>query len=580
MDAPLLLALARAQARAHPGWALEGVWTSPRALGLRWGRKADADTWILLLHPTPVLWRLPGNHPAALALAVEASKDSARAWGAWLSGARLMEIQGDPSERWLGLVFQRRAITGRVETVRVAFQAIPGRAGIRLDGLDVAVPRMGLGVPFPAEPPGPAGDPPPLRRWKERHGDRFEAALAGEVDDALPGEGPLLARHRAWSMADAEARVLAPRRAASERAVLQDAKKLDRLEAALANDRARHAEGLALKAKAAALSGELWRLKGVTGEAVLADGSRLALPHGETAESAAQLWFKEAKKAERGLARLAELDAALLRQRSELAKKRDAAASGALELPPPKAPSSKAKAKETRKVDKRKDGKGQAFRSVQVEGFELLIGKGDAENDQLTFKVAENADFWLHVANLPGSHVVIRNPDRVSEPPRAVLERAAELAAFHSKARDAGKVEVHWCRIAAASRRARSSSSSGRACGSIRKGDAQPLAKVLKRGRSTSFTTGKVLWISPRSARRRSAREKASRLAPMHWANSSWVSWNSTSRRSGWRPWASKIAWATRSGTLWRLKESTSSTRWRTLPAKCWMSASAIWGVR
>lgn len=68
-------------------------------------------------------------------------------------------------------------------------------------------------------------------------------------------------------------------------------------------------------------------------------------------------------------------------------------------------------------MDKRKDGKGQAFRSVQIEGFELLIGKGDEENDRLTFKVAENTDFWLHVANLPGSHVVIRNPDKVSEPP-------------------------------------------------------------------------------------------------------------------------------------------------------------------
>lgn len=448
MDAPLLLALARAQARTHPGWALEGVWASARALGLRWGRKAEADTWILLLQPRPELWRLPGNHPAALLLAAEAAKDSARAWGAWLSGARLVEVQGDPSERWLGLVFQRRAITGRIETVRVAFQAIPGRAGIRLDGVDVAVPRLGLGVPFPAAMPSSATEPPPLRRWKERFGERFAAALAGEVAEVLPGEGPLLARHQAWSIAEAEALVLAPRKAASERAVLQDARKLDRLEAALDKDRARHQAGLALKPKAAALSGELWRLKGASGEVTLADGARLSLPYGETAESAAQLWFREAKKAERGLARLAELEVALARQRAALEARREAEATGAVALLPVKAPSLKTKAKETRRVDKRKDGKGAAFRSVQIEGFELLIGKGDAENDQLTFKVAENTDFWLHVANMPGSHVVIRNPDKVSEPPRAVLERAAELAAFHSKARDAGKVEVHWCRIA------------------------------------------------------------------------------------------------------------------------------------
>jgi predicted ribosome quality control (RQC) complex YloA/Tae2 family protein len=100
------------------------------------------------------------------------------------------------------------------------------------------------------------------------------------------------------------------------------------------------------------------------------------------------------------------------------------------------------------KGDKRKDGKGAAFRSIMVDGFEVLIGKGDAENDQLTFKIADNLDFWFHVATLPGSHVVIRNPDKLSELPRSVIERAAELAAYHSKARGGGKVEVHMARIA------------------------------------------------------------------------------------------------------------------------------------
>jgi predicted ribosome quality control (RQC) complex YloA/Tae2 family protein len=44
---------------------------------------------------------------------------------------------------------------------------------------------------------------------------------------------------------------------------------------------------------------------------------------------------------------------------------------------------------------------------------------------------------------------VVRNPDELAELPRAVVERAAELAAWHSKARNArGKVEVHLCRVA------------------------------------------------------------------------------------------------------------------------------------
>jgi predicted ribosome quality control (RQC) complex YloA/Tae2 family protein len=93
--------------------------------------------------------------------------------------------------------------------------------------------------------------------------------------------------------------------------------------------------------------------------------------------------------------------------------------------------------------------KGKGFRTHEVEGFLVLVGKGDADNDRLTFRVAEPDDLWLHVAGSPGSHVVVRNPDRLAELPRPVVERAAELAAWHSKARGArGKVEVHLCRVA------------------------------------------------------------------------------------------------------------------------------------
>jgi len=93
--------------------------------------------------------------------------------------------------------------------------------------------------------------------------------------------------------------------------------------------------------------------------------------------------------------------------------------------------------------------KGRGYRTEIVDGFEVLVGKGDAANDALTFDVAEPRDFWLHVAGPAGSHVVVRNPDALEELPRSVLERAAELAAWHSKARGRrGKVEVHVCRVA------------------------------------------------------------------------------------------------------------------------------------
>jgi predicted ribosome quality control (RQC) complex YloA/Tae2 family protein len=92
--------------------------------------------------------------------------------------------------------------------------------------------------------------------------------------------------------------------------------------------------------------------------------------------------------------------------------------------------------------------KGRPYRTIVVEGFEVLVGRGDDDNDFLTFEVAEPHDLWLHVAGgTPGSHVVIRNPGNV-EVPRRVVEAAASAAAWYSKARNAAKVEVHLCRVA------------------------------------------------------------------------------------------------------------------------------------
>jgi len=90
--------------------------------------------------------------------------------------------------------------------------------------------------------------------------------------------------------------------------------------------------------------------------------------------------------------------------------------------------------------------KGRPYRALEIEGFAVLVGKGDAENDILTFEVAAPEDFWFHVAGYSGSHVVVRNPEKLLALPVPVLEKAAALAAWYSKGRDAGKVDVHWCR--------------------------------------------------------------------------------------------------------------------------------------
>lgn len=456
MEAPLLLALARARLRAGEG-SVQAVWVSPRAMALTWAPERRAElgpglSWVFLLNPVQELWLLHEKDPAMEVLKAEAKSDLSRRWGQELKGARLEEVEGDPRERWLGLTFRRRAITGRIELMRLCFQAIPGRGGLRLDGQDLNPARMGLGTPFPATVPQPDSDPPPLRRWREQFGDRLEAALAGELPEILPGEGTLFARHRAWSLERAQKLILAPRQATVDRQLTRERERLERYGEALQKDRQRHASALHWKAKAQALSAELWHLKGQQGRITLEDGSGIDLPEGLRVEDTVQKWFGAVKRAERGLQRVAELERERARQMLELEAK--------LAQPPP-APSPKKttgqapRKKEAKRMeaggkrdDKRSDGKGKAFRSLMVEGWEVVIGKGDADNDTLTFKVAAGVDFWLHVAGVPGSHVIIRNPDRISEPPREVLERAAQLAAFFSKARDGGKVEVHWCRVA------------------------------------------------------------------------------------------------------------------------------------
>jgi hypothetical protein len=456
MDAPLLLALARAKQRAGC-LAVEGVLVGRHFLALSWvpdRREAFPNhgwMWVFLLAPAPELWLLHDKDEAFKLLKAQAQSDQTRRWGLELKGARLEAVEGDPRERWLGLRFQRRALTGRMEQTRLSFQAIPGRGGLRLDGTDpLTQVRLGLGQPFPAAPSFDSlEEPPSLKRWRETWSDRLEAALQGEVFEILPGDGRLLDRHHAWSLARAQRLLVDQRRAGFEKKIRSERARLERYGEALAKDKTRHQASLLLRERAGRISAELYLLKGKSGRIQFLDGSTLDLPEGWLAEEVAQRWFSAAKRAERGLERVAELEADRLRQLQELDKTAaDGIAPEVANIQKKKAPPVPKGKKGMERDDRRKDGKGRAFRSVMVEGFEVLIGKGDEDNDALTFKVGNPLDYWLHVASVPGSHVLIRNPDKVSEPPREVIERAAQLAAFFSKARDGGKVEVHYCRIA------------------------------------------------------------------------------------------------------------------------------------
>ncbi|MEP6706659.1 MAG: NFACT RNA binding domain-containing protein [Pyrinomonadaceae bacterium] len=93
-----------------------------------------------------------------------------------------------------------------------------------------------------------------------------------------------------------------------------------------------------------------------------------------------------------------------------------------------------------KKTDKKIPG---VRRYLSPDGYEILVGRAARDNDHLTFKVAKPYDLWLHAADYPGSHVIVRNPTR-KEFPHSTIIAAAQLAAHFCQARKDSKVDVHY----------------------------------------------------------------------------------------------------------------------------------------
>ncbi len=85
------------------------------------------------------------------------------------------------------------------------------------------------------------------------------------------------------------------------------------------------------------------------------------------------------------------------------------------------------------------------YRYELEDGWEVLAGRTDADNDRLSLKAAHPDDWWFHVRGMPGSHVLLRRREGI-EPGREILKQAAAVAAYHSKARAGGTVPVSCTR--------------------------------------------------------------------------------------------------------------------------------------
>jgi len=125
-----------------------------------------------------------------------------------------------------------------------------------------------------------------------------------------------------------------------------------------------------------------------------------------------------------------------LQQLDAIIEARDEAALETFEKPAPAPKSAPKKSGKTEKIS-------GVRRYLSTDGYEILVGRAARDNDNLTFRVAQPNDLWMHAGDYPGSHVVIRNPTRKEIPQRTIIE-AAQLAGKFSQASEDAKVVIHY----------------------------------------------------------------------------------------------------------------------------------------
>lgn len=104
-------------------------------------------------------------------------------------------------------------------------------------------------------------------------------------------------------------------------------------------------------------------------------------------------------------------------------------------------------------VEKPNDKKGKQkeekapFLSCMIDGFLVWIGKNNKQNDELTTKFAKKEDIWFHTKDIHGSHVILQVPSKETKISIKTLEKVAQIAAFHSKAKLSQNVPVDYCQV-------------------------------------------------------------------------------------------------------------------------------------
>ncbi len=95
------------------------------------------------------------------------------------------------------------------------------------------------------------------------------------------------------------------------------------------------------------------------------------------------------------------------------------------------------------KTNTKKEANISTPREYHIDGFTVLVGKNNKQNDYLTTKLASPNDIWFHTKDIHGSHVILKNPsENISND---TLIKCAKLAAYYSKGRLSSNVPVDYC---------------------------------------------------------------------------------------------------------------------------------------
>lgn len=102
--------------------------------------------------------------------------------------------------------------------------------------------------------------------------------------------------------------------------------------------------------------------------------------------------------------------------------------------------------KEERKEIKNRQDETIKFRKFRLnDKYEVWTGKDSASNDLLTVKYTLPNELWFHVRGASGSHAVLKGNNKGEDIPKEIISKAASVAAYFSKARNAGSVPVAYC---------------------------------------------------------------------------------------------------------------------------------------